>query len=158
MLFSRYIRATTTDFWQARPPQWQPYHRHAAATAADTFYNPKSRQDLSLGGLACRDGPRYDGADPKLRKAFKAQKSIKQHGSDIKVAHPLSKNPLPRSWSQHASDYLLPFHLKGIQLWSFHILPKKRTLDYIIHMNNVPIHQNFMSTRPGLKSRKYFKR
>ena len=42
--------------------------------AAAILYYAKSRQDISLGGLACRDGPGYDGADPKLRKAFKSPK------------------------------------------------------------------------------------
>ena len=37
------------DFWQARPPQWQPHHCCAtAATAA--FYFEKSRQDHGLAG------------------------------------------------------------------------------------------------------------
>ena len=67
------IRAATADFWQARPRQWQPHHRHATAAAA-AFYYAKSRKALSLSGLACRDGPGYDGADPKLRKAFKSPK------------------------------------------------------------------------------------
>ena len=43
--------AATADFWQARLPQWRPHLRRAAA-AAITFYF--ARQDLGLGGLACR--------------------------------------------------------------------------------------------------------
>ena len=40
--------AATANFWQARPPQWQPHQRRAAA---------KSRQGLGLEGMASRGGP-----------------------------------------------------------------------------------------------------
>ena len=49
-------RAATANFWQARPPQWQP-HQWGTAAAATAFYYAKFRQDLGLGGLASRGGP-----------------------------------------------------------------------------------------------------
>ena len=49
-------RAATANFLQARPPQWQPHQRRAAAAGA-AFYSTKSRQGLGLGGLASRGGP-----------------------------------------------------------------------------------------------------
>ena len=47
-------RAVTANFWQARPPQWQPHQWHNAAAA---FYYAKFRQDLDIGGLSSRGGP-----------------------------------------------------------------------------------------------------
>ena len=47
------------DFWQTRLPQLGQHHRRADA-AATTFYFAKSRQDLDLGGHACRSRPVYD--------------------------------------------------------------------------------------------------
>ena len=49
-------RAAAANFWQARPPQWRP-HQGRAAVAAAAFYFAKSRQGLSLGGLASRGSP-----------------------------------------------------------------------------------------------------
>ena len=54
------FRATTVDFWQARPPQrwpqWRPY-RWATATAVAVFYSAKFRQGRGLAGLTPYGGP-----------------------------------------------------------------------------------------------------
>ena len=51
------FRAATASLWQARPQQWQPHQRCAAAA----IYSEKSRQGLGLGGLASRSGPEFKG-------------------------------------------------------------------------------------------------
>ena len=53
-------------FWQARPPQWGPHQRRAAAATA-VFYSAKSRQGLGLGGLASRGSPVESGINLALR-------------------------------------------------------------------------------------------
>ena len=53
-----WYKAAIANYWQARPPQWQPHQQCAAtATATATFSSAKSRQGLGLGGLASRVGP-----------------------------------------------------------------------------------------------------
>ena len=54
-----YFRAARPNFWQARPPQWQP-HQRGVATAAVAFNSAKSRQCLGLGALPAMAAPVLD--------------------------------------------------------------------------------------------------
>ena len=69
-------KVVTVDFWQAKPPQWQPYYRHALSTAT-VFYSIRYRQDS---GFARRG--EYNVENLKL---------LRDHHENFKT-HPKEKN------------------------------------------------------------------
>ena len=83
------IRAASTNFWQARPPQWPSHHRRTAAV----FYSAKSRQGLGLGGLASRGGPENNINEKSRRNENvitiiqlpNLQKKLRQKGYNLEV-------------------------------------------------------------------------